>query len=301
LYEDKEMNYQLFEWLIILGLVLFCLYYYRSIQKTGEEGFQQDERFLLKTDEEIYDDFYCEIYDTLWEPKISAKYEVDKLIGTMQPDKETACMLDVGAGTGSRMKEWKHRGFDIQGIDQSQAMANHGSMDILVGNVLDPMAFDRNSFSHIFCMDFTLYEFADKLQFFKNCSYWLKNKGYLVLHLADLDRFNPLVPAAKPAILLNSLEQLGPERVKRTEIDFIDFIYVSDYLPKGSQILHTESFTDKHSGNVRQNERTLYKETDHAIWEKVKTAGFIPKGAFSLIDGPARDAAQQIIILERGS
>jgi hypothetical protein len=164
------MNHPLFEWVVILGLILLCLSYYRSIQKGEAEGFQQEERFVLKTDNAVYDVFYSDIYDTLWEPKISAKYEVDKLMGAMQPEKKTACMLDVGAGTGSRMKEWKRRGFDIQGIDQSSAMVKQESLDIVVGDVLDPMAFDQNSFTHIFCMDFTLYELADKRQFFKNCS-----------------------------------------------------------------------------------------------------------------------------------
>ena len=147
-------------------------------------------------------------------------------------------------------------------------------------------------------MDFTLYELVDPRAFFMNSYYWLQNNGYLVIHLADLSRFNALTPAALPPVL-DSLEQLGPERVVKTEIDFLDFVYVSDYVTKDSSVVHVETFTDKETHNIRQNERTLASILIEDVLTMAREAGFIAKGGFSLAGGPSRDAAQQILILER--
>jgi len=67
------------------------------------------------------------------------------------------------------------------------------------------------------------------------------------------------------------------------------------------ELIHKESFTDKGSKNVRQNELTLYMEPSEKIIEMVSKIGFIPKGLVSMADGPARDAAQKLVIFERGS
>jgi len=285
----------LFYILLICSLILIGLWYYK---RKPTEGFQQQDRFILKTDQNIYDKFYSEIYDELWKPEDRVKYELDLIIKTIQPDKRFSRMLDVGCGTGSLLKELKKKGFQAKGIELSKAMSQRNNIsDITHGDILEPMVFDRSDFTHIFCLDFTIYELEDKTQFFKNCYYWLQNNGYLVLHVVDPKKFNAIVPAARPPVL-ESIEQLGPTRITKTEIDFIDFIYSSDYIEAGENIIHKESFTDKQTHNIRQNETTLYIDD---IWDKARNAGFIVKGAFSLIDGPSRDAAQQIVILERTS
>jgi SAM-dependent methyltransferase len=290
--------------LLLCAIVLIFLWFYQKNTKP-KEGFQQSERFLLKSEENSYDNFYCEIYDTLTLPENRVKYEMNLIIKTLQPEPRFARMLDVGSGTGTFLKELKKRGFQAKGIDKSAAMVKiskkkYGDkdLDIQPNDVLDPMVYDRASFTHIFCLDFTVYEIEDKTQFFSNCYFWLQNGGYLVLHLADPQQFNPIVPAAITPVL-DSIEQLGPKRITRTEIDFIDFVYVSDYMTKANVVVHEESFTDKESQNIRQNERTLYMETPQKIIEIARKAGFTAKGAFLLTDGPSRDAAQQIVIFSR--
>ena len=290
--------------LLLCAIVLICIWFYQKNAKP-KEGFQQSERFLLKSEEYSYDNFYCEIYDTLTQPENRVKYEMDLIIKNLQPEPRFARMLDVGSGTGTFLKELKKQGFQAKGIDKSAAMVKMSKkkygdkdLDIQQNDVLDPMVYDRASFTHIFCLDFTVYEIEDKTQFFSNCYFWLQNGGYLVLHLADPEQFNPIVPAAVPPVL-DSIEQLGPKRITRTEIDFIDFIYVSDYITKPNVVVHEESFTDKESQNIRQNERTLYMETPKKIIDIARKAGFTAKGAFLLTDGPSRDAAQQIVIFSR--
>jgi ubiquinone/menaquinone biosynthesis C-methylase UbiE len=302
-YNDKEMK-SIMEVLLFCVIILLGIWLYRK--KTRPiEGFQQSERFLMKSDQESYDGFYSEIYDSLMLPEERSKYEVGELIKTLQPDARYSRLLEVGSGTGAFINEWKSRGFVVSGIDASEAMvakskSKFPSINVIKANVLDPMCYDRAEYTHIFCMDFTVYELSDIRGFFKNCYYWLQGNGYLVVHLADRERFNALIPAAKP-VILDSLEQLGPERIVKTEIDFLDFIYTSDYVTKGSSVRHVETFQDKQTQNIRQNERTLTFYSMEEVLALAREAGFVGRGGFSLTGGPRRDAAQQILILERTS
>jgi len=282
--------------LIICAIVLVVLYINK---KPKVEAFQQSEKFVVRTNTEIYDDFYSEIYDELMVPEPRVNYELDLIINTIQPNIKTTKILDVGAGTGTLVNTLSRRGYMARGVDKSASMVKKSGLPLIRGDVEDPMLFGRSSFNVILCLDFTIYEMSDKRGFFKNAFYWLENHGYLVVHLADKDRFNAIVPGAKPA-LLDTVEQLGPERIKKTEIDFGDFTYSSDYVyGEGCRVCHKESFVDKASQNVRQNELTLYMEGVDEIVDMCRLAGFTVKGGFSLANGPLRDAAQQIIIFER--
>jgi SAM-dependent methyltransferase len=292
------------EGLFFCAIILLAIWIYRK-KTRPVEGFQQAERFLMKSDQASYDGFYSEIYDSLMLPEERAKYEVGELMKTLQPDPRYSRLLEVGSGTGAFVNEWKSRGFVISGIDASQAMvakskSKYPSANVINGDILDPMCYDRAAYTHIFCMDFTLYELGDVRGFFKNCYYWLQGNGYVVVHLADRDRFNALIPAAKPAVL-DSLEQLGPERVVKTEIDFLDFVYTSDYVTKGSSVRHVETFQDKQTQNIRQNERNLTFLSMEEVMGLARESGFVGRGGFTLVGGPSRDAGQQILILERTS
>jgi|Laugresbdmm110sn_1035088.scaffolds.fasta_scaffold02198_9 SAM-dependent methyltransferase len=298
------MKSLLYELLYISSFILATIWITRHISKrflTQPEGFQQKDRFVLKTDKSSYDGFYSEIYDEIWTPDERVNYEMEMIIQTIDPDTRFSNMLDVGCGTGTFLKELKQRGFKAQGIDRSKAMSQRcidEGLQVTIGDILDPMVYDRSTFSHIFCLDFTLYELEDKRKFFKNAYYWLQNNGYLVIHLADKNQFNAIVPAARP-IYLDSVEQLGPSRITKTEIEFDDFIYVSDYVTHNKKVIHKESFTDKATQHIRQNERTLEMDSTEEIMRMALAAGFSAKGAFSMEEGPSRDAAQDIIILER--
>jgi len=263
------------------------------------EAFQQSEKFIIATNADIYDEFYSCIYNTLMVPEPRVNYELDIILNTIQPNINTTKILDVGAGTGSMVSELSKRGYMATGVDRSTYMIEQSDWPLIRGDVLDPMMFDRASFNIILCLDFTIYEMSDKRGFFKNAFYWLENHGYLVVHLADKDRFNAIIPGAKPAVL-DSVEHLGPERIKKTEIDFKDFTYSSNYVyGTGCQVCHKETFVDKASQNIRQNELTLYMDEIDEIVDMCRLVGFTVKGGFSLVNGPLRDAAQQIIIFER--
>jgi SAM-dependent methyltransferase len=295
------MNRDLFYLLVILAIMLLCIWIYRkNYPLLSNEGFQQQERFLLKTDASSYDEFYGEVYDKIMLPRERAEYEIDEVIKLLQPEPRFSTMLDIGSGTGAVINCLKTKGYKTYGIDQSQAMIDvskttYKDIEIKCDNVENPMAFDRALFTHIFCMNFTIYEIENKMAFFNNCFYWLQNNGYLILHLAEKDNFNTIIPAA----MGNSGFDLLGKRVLKSEIDFDSFTYSSEYVPFDEKMVLKESFIDKKTQNIRQNERTLYMESIDDIIFMARKAGFVAKGSFSLAGGPTLDKWQQIIILER--
>jgi SAM-dependent methyltransferase len=304
-----KYNTFLFELLLLLAMAVIILLFYKSYfkQKIGEEGFQQKEKFILKENAQTYDDFYGEIYDTLMLPQERVKYEMDTILKTLQPDEKNARMLDIGSGTGVLVNYLKEKGYTAYGVDKSKAMVEISKerfpIDVKCANVEEAMAYDRSLFTHIFCMNFTIYEIEDKLQLFKNCYYWLQHNSYLVLHLAEKDSFNAIIPGGKPEAL-DSIEQLGEKRVTTTIIDFTDFLYKSEYVPykndnDSKQVIHKETFTDKSTQNIRQNERVLKFDSFDEIINMAIRAGFIAKGYFTMEKGPSRDIHQRIYILER--
>jgi SAM-dependent methyltransferase len=250
----------------------------------------------------MYDDFYGEIYDQLMLPKQRVEFESDKLIQTMQPSKKTSILLDVGSGTGEFVNHLTDLGYQAYGVDKSSAMIDvaknkYPNIQIKRADVTDPMTYDMSLFTHIFCLDFTVYEIENKSRFFYNCHYWLQNGGYFILHLVDKDQFQPIVPAAG-----TEAASFSTERIRNTEINFPDFTYKSEYLDEDTSkctMCHRETFVDKHTQNVRQNEKTLYMETIVDTLQKVISAGFNAKGFFTLEDGPSRDKHQKIYIFEK--
>lgn len=302
-----EYNRFLLETLIILAAIVLIIIFYKSMYRNnmGQEGFQQQEKFVLKENNDVYDDFYGEIYDTLMLPEERVKYEIDMIFKSVQPSKTQSNMLDIGSGTGVLVNYLKDQGYRAYGLEKSKAMMDISKsrydIQIKCADVEESMAYDRSLFSHIFCMNFTIYEIENKLKMMKNCYYWLQNNGYLILHLADKDKFNTIIPAGKTDVL-DSIQQLGEKRITKTLIDFSDFTYKSDYMNDNNnnqKMIHKETFTDKATQNIRQNERLLNFDTMDEIVDMALRAGFIARGFLTMENGPSRDGSQRIYILER--
>ena len=55
------------------------------------------------------------------------------------------------------------------------AILNFPNLKTKIGNIKNPMIYDKYTFSHILCTGFTLYHIKDKLSFFRNV-YLLDNQ-----------------------------------------------------------------------------------------------------------------------------
>ena len=302
----KILNIPWIKTLLFLSVLLLLLHLNKKLDRTPyHEGFTQNEKFVTKHQCDVYDDFYATIYDQLNDTKTRVDKEVNKIIEMTQPSKKHTAFLDVGSGTGYTMKFLQNKGYQVYGIEKSAAMVEfsqqkHPDLDVKCGDILEPMAYDRGTFTHVLCTYFTIYQFQDKVAFFRNCYYWLKPGGFLILHLVDRDRFDPILPGGKPTAMSNP-QRYSISRITDTMIDFIDFKYRASYdfsSKNKNQVVFTEKFTDDLTSNVRQNEQTLYMETVENILYTAQYCGFIPHGKSDLssLNG---DPHQYIYILER--
>ncbi len=275
--------------LIFIALLLISIVFFKSIEipKFGLEGFQSQEKFLFKSGDEVYDDFYANIYDYLVFNNIKNSYEIGEIINKTSAD-ETSVILDIGCGTGHHVDLLSQQNLKVVGIDISPSMIqkakeNFPGKDFSVGNALNSTQFNYNVFTHILCLYFTIYYFPDKKQFFDNCMDWLMPGGFLIVHLVDREKFDPILPPGNPLYIV-SPQKYAKERITTTKVTFNDFVYNSDF--KFDKSANIATFDEKfkfNNGNVRKQEQKLYMEDTQDILTIAQQSGFILQGKIDLV------------------
>jgi len=269
----------LFTTLLLILVVLF---------KTPlKEGYEQNDKFLFKKGPEVYDGFYATIYDHLVFNNLKDDYEITQIVNKTTPN-TSSVILDVGSGTGHHVAKLAEHTKNVIGIDISPSMVekakeNYPQYDFQTGDVLNIDEFKNNTFTHITCLYFTIYYLKDKQMFFNNCMEWLKPGGFLILHLVDREKFDPILPPGNPLYIV-SPQKYAKERITKTKINFDDFVYNSNFILDESKDLATfdEKFTFK-NGKVRKQEQVLYMENTQDILTKAADAGFIIQGQIDLV------------------
>lgn len=295
--------------LISLIAILFHMYknrYEQEYAAANIEGFTQQQPFVLKRDQEVYDDVYADMYDTLTHSVTRGKWEIDQMLALTNSDEaQRGVFLDVGSANGVKVDELNKRGYTAYGVEKSDDMiklSNTRFPDAVIkrGDVSDPMLFDRSTFSHVLCVNFTLYEFEDKVHFFNNCYFWMKPNSYLVLHLVEPKKFNPVVTVGKNKWVPE--KKNTNKRVTDTLVDFFDFMYHAKYdFPvddTDKRVIFTETITDKKTKNIRQNERTLFMDDITDILQLAHRLGFVVHGKTDMREFNG-DEHQYLYVLRR--
>lgn len=306
LFYSKSPEIILLKYLVMLGIIFALLVTYRGKVRPTQptEGFTQSAPFVLKQNEAAYDTFYTEVYDGLNNVDKRATKEISHIIKMTEPSKANSTFLDIGSGTGSIVRQLQMSGFTAFGIDKSPNMvqyanATYKGLETICADAMDTMIFDKYTFTHVLCTHFTIYQFQDKLTLFKNCYFWMKPNAYLIMHVVDRNKFDPILPNARPS-LLRRPQQFIDRRITDSIIEFDDFEYRTSYqFPKRTEdttVSFQETFTDKFSSNIRQNEQTLYMEDISDILTLANRAGFV---FHSKIEGVNDDKHQYFYILER--
>lgn len=284
-------------YLALLTIIILILKYINNYYDS-KEGFSQCSSFSLKTNNDIYDEFYVNIYDTLHKTSNNTEYEYYSILKTTQPD-ENSVILDIGSGTGNLLNKFDENGYNAHGLEKSKDMIEYSKnknklLSIRQGDATDPMTFDKGTFTHICCLDFTIYHIKDKKIFFRNCYNWLLPNGYLILHLVNKEKYDTSVKSANP-FLTDNPQNYSKNRILNTNINFIDFNYLNNTeFKNNNKVVIKETFTNS-SNKVRQNELTLYMEDLDEILKISQNIGFI---AHSKITYPL-DKEQFIYILEK--
>ena len=318
-------------WLITLLVLSFILVVFMYIgPHSGKEAFSQGAPYVIQRGTNAYDDFYAGIYDILYKSNERSEYEAQQIVLATQPDKEFSRFLDIGCGTGCLTATIQKLGYQVIGVDKSQAMIQAGTekrpeCTLKQGDTQDSMTFDRGAFTHILCLNGTIYELKDKIAFFRNCAHWLEPGGYLVLHLMDPKKFNPIVPVGNnygdpvgksygdpvgkhssdpvgKSRQYDSPQEFSKSRITNSVVDFIDFKYKSVYdfeqVDTTGQVVQIETFTDAMTNKVRQNEHTLYMEKERDILAMTQFCGFVAVGSFTM-ERYNKDAFQTVHILQK--
>jgi ubiquinone/menaquinone biosynthesis C-methylase UbiE len=257
--------------------------------KSGKlEGFEQGDKFLFKSGDEIYDDFYADIYDYLVFNNLKDEYEVGEIMNKTGASSQSK-VLDVGCGTGHHVASMKGRSIDIVGIDISPSMIkkakeNYPDYQFQVADATNSQLYPADSFTHILCMYFTIYYIQDKNMFLHNCYNWLMPGGYLILHLVDRGNFDPILPPGNP-LLYVSPQKYATKRITHTNVKFTDFAYNANFeLDEQNNIAKfTEKFKNDKDGKVRKQEHVMYMPDLKEIVDEVQSTGFIVESIIDLV------------------
>jgi SAM-dependent methyltransferase len=273
--------------ILFIALLLIMIVFFKSIMPI-KEGFTSKKYFLFKQDNEIYDDFYANIYDYLVFSDIKNDYEVGEIINSTSPS-EISVIADIGCGTGHHVHGLTQQKFKVIGVDISQSMIqkakeNYPSSSFQLGDALDNSLFKMNSLTHVLCLYFTIYYFKDKRHFFDNAMEWLMPGGYLIVHIVDRETFDPILPPGNPLYVV-SPQKYAKERITKTKITFDDFVYSSNFnLDKDNNIATFDEKFKFNDGHTRKQEQKLYMEDTSTIINISQECGFILQGKIDLVN-----------------
>jgi SAM-dependent methyltransferase len=274
--------------LFFVASILILIVFFKSIIPIKEGmALQQQDKFLFKEGENIYDDFYVDIYDHLVYNTIKNDYEIGRLLNETSLV-STSIIADIGCGTGHHVANLSAKNLNVIGIDISPSMIKkakeeYPSYNFRLGNALDNGLFKMNSLTHILCLYFTIYYFKDKRHFFDNCMDWLMPGGYLIVHLVDRETFDPILPPGNPLYIV-SPQKYAKERITKTKITFNDFVYHSNFNMEKENDVATfdEKFKFK-DGKVRKQQQKLYMEDVSTIVAIAQDCGFLIHAKIDLL------------------
>jgi len=293
--------------LAVAIIVIWVVNFFNTMYKTKSEGFEQESRFILKQNDEVFEDpFYVGIYDELFYKKLYNSYEVGIILNEIHPTSKDV-VIEIGSKTGSYTSALQQNcGCDVIGLDKSKAMVEyaskrHPNCTFMQGDPMDFMSFSSEYATAILLLDFAIYYIKDRRTLFYNCYHWLKPGGYLVLHLVNRHMFDPIVPAAKPFTLV-SPQSVAKKRITSSDVVFKDFDYKSkfefdqeeekeeeqqgrgkdDRIKTSDSVTITETMKDRR-GKVRKNVRSLRMSGQKIIIGEAKDSGFTMLGQYDLI------------------
>lgn len=291
--------------LVFCVLFLILVVLFKSVKAPRiTEGYAQNDAYLLKDGEDIYDDFYADIYDELVYNDMKDDYEISQLVDKTGLTQQSI-ILDVGSGTGHHVAKLNEQGYRTIGMDISPAMLkkakeNFPSCKFMLGDATGSPDVNYNSFTHVLSLYFTIYYMKNKNAFFINCMNWLIPGGYLLLHLVDRETFDPILPAGQ-GFLIVSPQKYSNKRITKTKVTFDNFVYNADFdLNQDKNIaIFNEKIKFKDTDKVRQNQHILYMEDTTTILNMAQQSGFIVDGEIDLMN--AGYDSQYIYILRKPS
>jgi ubiquinone/menaquinone biosynthesis C-methylase UbiE len=276
----------------ILALTILLLFLVSEMSNMDREFFDnKDEKGeksrVLEDPQDIYDDYYAKVYDQLFSTPERISFEknaIQEYALNEWPAAEIK-VLDVCCGTSPHSEWMCKKGIDIVGIDTSEAMLKKArercsSGRFYRGDITRAETFSQKSFSHAMLLYFSIYQFQNQKLIFDHLYSWLKPGGILIIHLADPEKFDPILDAASPFGMF-SLQRYSKERVIESSVSFDQFKYKSRFLKdkQKNEATFEEvlTFSDpaKNKGlKYREHKHRLFMPSVSEMLEMIKSSGF---------------------------
>lgn len=278
----------------VLGILFICLIYFVIKDKVNlkimnVEGFEQSKKVVVYNNNNLYDKFYSEIYNIIFDNTDKNVYELEKIMHYTKMNNKSN-VLDVGSGVGFHVNYLNKKGIPAIGMDVSRDMVAKAKNifpenkfqygDIL--KILDIDLIEReDKFTHILLLYFTIYYISNKRLLFENCFNSLKNGGYMAIHLVDKNNFDPMVNHSNPLKFVD-VQSVVNKRITNSIVKFKNFTYKSNFSLDSNDICKfTETFINKNN-DKRINKHTLFMNTQKSILAIAKAVGFKLKTQINL-------------------
>jgi SAM-dependent methyltransferase len=270
-----------FNLLLVLALLFIIISIYKD-NKPIKEGFlNQKEKFVEKRELDLYDDFYVNIYDQLFYTELANQYEIGSIQNIIKPTSESNVLI-LGSGTGRTANTMYKENIKVTGLDQSSSMVKYAKeqypkINFIVGDPIKSITFNQSEYTDVICLNMEIYKYKDKQAFIQNVYNWIRPGGFFVLHLVDKLKFDPVVPAGKPFVLVNP-QSFAKKRITTSSVIFNDFKYKSDFeIFPNDVVQFKEIFKDTSPGSnkVRENIHKLWMPSKQTIINQCQEAGFI--------------------------
>lgn len=262
--------YKSSRWCKLLIIILLLLLLFLGFDSyTKAEGFiNQTSKFSFKQGPEIFDNFYSGVYDDVITDNVKDEYQVGEIINKTGPT-SSSLVLDIGSGTGDIVSLFNQKNVKAIGLDNSTSMIQvskqkYPTLEFNKGDATNIMLYPAHAFTHITCLNDTIYYIKDKKHLIKNIYEWLMPGGYFILGLDN----------NKDLKLTNKNKQL-----------FTKFTYKIQHETGNNneigEILINETFKDE-EGKVRKQQHQLFMNSSKNIINYAKESGFIVNGEFTL-------------------
>jgi len=165
---SKNANSQTYRWLVGIALIYatVAISNKSNAKFIKNEGFHQTKPYVYKKDDDIYDEFYADIYDELMNTSARSEWELVQMIRITSPDTNNSVFLDIGSGIGEVTDVFREEGWLSHAVEMNSVAIDwlngrnheevfHGTLDAyetdlkfdiimawgVVEHVLDPNGF----------------------------------------------------------------------------------------------------------------------------------------------------------------
>jgi len=282
IYKNLE-RISIVEILLFALIISFIINYYNNY--TNKEGFIESKgNFIKMTENDVFDDQYCDLYDLLVYNSLKNNFEVDIILNSTTPNVQNK-ILDIGCSTGHHVNLLQKKNNNVIGIDNSLSMIkkakiNYPHLNFKFTDALSSMEFHSNTFTHISCLYFTIYYIKNKKTFLENCYNWLMPGGVLIIHLVDMYKFDPVIPGSTKLSTQSNIRNTQSiinfnELQYRSNFDLDNTIDNNVINLNNSNAKFKETIKFKNNKDVRINEHNLYISSQSSILSKCRDLGFI--------------------------